>query len=153
LTETNRAGQAGAASRTNRTALIPDGHSRPIGKYSPGVLLDLSSAGGLVFVSGQVATDDMGQVLRPGDPGAQAEVVFERIAGVLAVAGAGLADIVQLTVYLADVERDFAAVSAVRNRVLPDPPASSTLVEVSRLAEDGCLVEISAIAATPGGRR
>lgn len=128
------------------TALLPDGHSLPIGKYSPGVLLDLTSAGKLVFVSGQVATDDRGEVLGRDDAGAQTELVFERIAQVLACAGAELSDIVQLIVYLADIGRDFPAVSAVRNRVLGDPAPASTLVEVSRLAEDGCLVEISAIA-------
>jgi enamine deaminase RidA (YjgF/YER057c/UK114 family) len=114
------------------------------------VLLDLTSADGLVFVSGQVATDDRGEVLGRGDVGAQAEIVFGRIARVLACAGAELTDIVQVTIYLADIARDFAAFSAVRNRVLGDPAPASTLVEVSRLAEDGCLVEVSAIAS---GRR
>ena len=58
---------------TTTTALIPDGHSRPIGKYSPGILLDLAATGGLVFVSGQVATDHRGEVLGRGDVAAQAE--------------------------------------------------------------------------------
>ena len=64
----------------------------------------------------------------------------------LARAGAGLRDVVQVTIYLTDIARDFTAFSAVRNKVLGDPAPASTLVEVSRLAEDGCLVEISAIA-------
>jgi enamine deaminase RidA (YjgF/YER057c/UK114 family) len=142
-----------SANGARTTVLIPEGHSRPIGKYSPGVLLDLSAVDGLVFVSGQVATDDGGNVIGRDDAAAQAGVVFQRIAQVLAAADAGLSDIVQLTIYLADVARDFAAVSGVRNRVLPSPPPSSTLVEVSRLAEDGCLVEISAIASRTGPRR
>lgn len=41
---------------------------------------------------------------------------------------------------------DFAAVSAVRNRVLSAPAPSSTLVEVSRLAIAEHLVEISGVA-------
>jgi 2-iminobutanoate/2-iminopropanoate deaminase len=134
---------------TLMTQLVPEGHSRPVGRYSPGLFLDLSAVDGLVFVSGQVATNEKGEVLGRDDPAAQTEVVFERIAQVLAGAGAGLPDVVALTIYLADIARDFAGVSAVRDRILPDPPPSSTLVEVSRLAEDGCLVEISAIA----GRR
>jgi enamine deaminase RidA (YjgF/YER057c/UK114 family) len=128
-------------------SLIPSAHSRPIGKYSPGVL-----AGGLIFVSGQVATDAAGNVLGRGDAGAQAEIVFERIAQVLACAHADLSGLVQVTIYLVSLERDFPLVSGVRDRVLRDPAPASTLIEVSRLAEDGCLVEISGIALAGNGR-
>ncbi|GLZ37111.1 RidA family protein [Actinokineospora sp. NBRC 105648] len=133
---------------TDARALTPDRHSKPIGKYSPGVAVDVGPGSRLVFVSGQVATDDTGAVLHPGDAGGQAEVVFTRIAEVLAEAGATPADLVSVVVYLTDVVRDFGAVSTVRNRVLGDPAPASTLVEVARLAESGCLVEISGIALT-----
>ncbi|MFC0435089.1 RidA family protein [Kutzneria buriramensis] len=126
-------------------ALIPAGHSKPIGRYSPGVSVD-----GLVFVSGQVATDADGAVLHPGDAAGQTEVVFERLRQVLAEAGGILADLVSVIVYVVDVKRDFQAVSGVRNRVLAEPGPASTLVEVSRLAEDGCLVEISGVAVVQG---
>jgi len=129
----------------SRMALLPDDHSRPIGKYSPGICIQVSQSTRLVFVSGQVATDAGGQVLAPGDPGAQAGIVFERIAAVLEVAGGTLANVVNLCIYLRDI-RQFDEVSVVRNRVLGEPAPASTLVEVSKLAEPGCLVEISAIA-------
>nr|AUV64123.1 enamine deaminase [Streptomyces citricolor]BAV57060.1 hypothetical protein [Streptomyces citricolor] len=132
------------------TAIVPDGHSKPIGLYSPGVALSVSATDRLVFVSGQVATDDQGNVLAPGDAGAQAEIVFERIRQVLNGAGGDLADLVNLVIYVHDVARDFKAVSTVRNRVLSRPAPASTLVEVSRLAEEGCLVEISGIAVVSG---
>ena len=131
---------------SQRSALIPEGHSKPIGRYSPGVRVQVSGDSSLVFVSGQVATDSQGKVLAAGDPGGQARVVFERLAQVLAAAGGSLADLVSVTVYLTDVEADFAAVSAVRNEVLSEPPPASVLVEVSRLAEPGCLVEIAGLA-------
>ncbi len=127
-----------------RTTLIPRGHSKPVGKYSPGLSVD--GGGRFVFVSGQVATDAHGNVLAPGDAAKQTEVVFDRIAQVLAQADATLADLVSLVIYVVDVRRDFAAVSGVRNRVLADPSPTSALVEVSSLVEDGCLVEISGIA-------
>jgi enamine deaminase RidA (YjgF/YER057c/UK114 family) len=127
-------------------ALLPAGHSKPVGSYSPGIATPLPGAGSLVFVSGQVATDAAGRVLRPGDAGAQAEIVFERIANVLAAAGGGLRDLVSVVIYLSDVARDFERVSAVRNGVLGDPAPASTLVEVAALAEPGCLVEISGVA-------
>ncbi|GIF15713.1 RidA family protein [Actinoplanes teichomyceticus] len=136
---------------TPRSSLIPRGHSKPIGRYSPGVRAELPAGASLVFVSGQVATDDAGVVLCPDDPGGQTRVVFARIADVLAEAGATLADIVSVTIYLTDVAAHFTAVSAVRNELLPEPPPASVLVEVSRLAEPGCLVEISAVAVAGDG--
>jgi enamine deaminase RidA (YjgF/YER057c/UK114 family) len=133
-----------------KTVLLPEGHSKPIGRYSPGIRVAVPAGTGLVFVSGQVATDDQGRVQAPGDAGAQTRVVFRRIEQVLAAAGGALADLVSLTIYLTDVRRDFPAVSAVRNEVLADPPPASVLVQVAALAETGCVVEISGVA-TVGG--
>jgi 2-iminobutanoate/2-iminopropanoate deaminase len=131
----------------NRIPLVPEGHSKPVGKYSPGIALRPEAAGSLVFVSGQVATDEHGRLLHPGDAGGQAEVVFDRLAAVLAAAGLGLADLVSLTIYVCDLGENFAAVSAVRNARLSEPGPSSAFVGVAALVEDGCLVEISGIAA------
>ncbi|MET8759459.1 RidA family protein [Lentzea sp. NPDC004782] len=130
-----------------KTTLVPRGHSKPVGKYSPGLSVD---GGRFVFVSGQVATDEQGNVVAPGDAAKQTEIVFERIEQVLAQAQATLADLVSVVIYVVDVKRDFAAVSGVRNRVLSNPPPTSALVEVSSLVEDGCLVEISGIAVVAG---
>jgi 2-iminobutanoate/2-iminopropanoate deaminase len=129
-----------------KRALVSQGQSKPIGRYSPGLALQLLPPARLVFISGQVATDDRGQVLGRGDAGRQAEVVFLRIRHILGLVSGDLADLVSVVIYVVNVERDFAAVSAVRNRVLGTPAPTSTLVEVSRLAEEGCLVEISGIA-------
>lgn len=128
------------------TALVPDGHSKPIGRYSPGLEVEVPAGARLVFVSGQVATDLDGTVLSPEDPAGQTEVVFDRIRAVLRQAGGDLGDLVSLVLYLVDVRRDFAAVSGVRDRTLGDPAPASALVEVARLAEAGCLVEISGVA-------
>jgi 2-iminobutanoate/2-iminopropanoate deaminase len=127
-------------------AVVPEGHSKPIGRYSPGLSCRLTDATRMVFVSGQVATDADGTVLSPGDAGGQAEIVFGNIRAVLAASGGGLADLVSVQIFLVDVARDFPAVSSVRNRVLGEPAPASVLVEVSRLAEDGCLVEVSGVA-------
>lgn len=132
----------------DRIALVPEGHSKPVGRYSPGIALR-SAAGGLVFVSGQVATDEHGGLLHPGDAGGQAQVVFDRLAAVLAAAELGLSDLVSLTIYVRELASNFAAVSAVRNARLAEPGPSSAFVGVAELVEDGCLVEISGIAAGP----
>jgi enamine deaminase RidA (YjgF/YER057c/UK114 family) len=130
-----------------RNALIPAGHSKPVGKYSPGIALRSEAAGSLVFLSGQVATDAHGAMLHPGDAGGQAEVVFDRLAAVLDAAGLGLGDLVSLTIYVRDLGSNFDAVSAVRNARLSEPGPSSAFLGVQDLVEDGCLVEISGVAA------
>ncbi|MER5214816.1 RidA family protein [Streptomyces sp. NPDC002838] len=137
-------------------SVVPSGHSKPIGRYSPGLSCRMTGSSRMVFVSGQVATDAQGTVLSPGDAGGQAEAVFDNIRTVLQAADASLSDLVSVQIFLADVVRDFPAVSAVRNRVLGEPAPASVLVEVSRLAEDGCLVEISGVAIVddrPGAAR
>lgn len=133
------------------SALTPEGHSKPVGRYSPGVVASAPVDTRWVFVSGQVAVDARGSLVGPGDAGRQATEVFARIEQVLAQAGAALSDLVSLVIYLVDIG-DFPAVSAVRNRVLGEPAPSSTLVVVNRLVEAGCLVEVSGVALiAPGG--
>ncbi|HST47199.1 RidA family protein [Jatrophihabitans sp.] len=131
----------------DRIPLVPAGHSKPVGRYSPGIALRSEVAGSLVFVSGQVATDEHGRLLHPGDAAGQAGVVFDRLAAVLAAADLELADLVSLTIYVCDLAANFAAVSAVRNARLSEPGPSSAFVGVAALVEAGCLVEISGIAA------
>jgi len=130
-----------------RIPLLPAGHSKPVGTYSPGIAVRSDEAGALVFVSGQVATDEHGGLLHPGDAGGQAGVVFDRLAAVLASAGLELRDLVSLTIYVRDLAANFAAVSAVRNARLEHPGPSSAFVGVAELVEEGCLVEISGVAA------
>ncbi len=101
-------------------------------------------AGGLVFVSGQLA-------LRPGSPeivGAgiaeQTEQVFANLRAILEAAGSGLERIVKTTVYLTSLD-DFQGMNEVYRRHVGEiPPARATL-EVAALPS-GALVEIDAIA-------
>jgi enamine deaminase RidA (YjgF/YER057c/UK114 family) len=130
---------------TDATAIVPAGHSRPVGRYSPGLAVPLDEGRDLVMVSGQVASDDAGRLVGADSPAAQAEAVFDRLEAVLQAAGGGLADLVSVVIYLVDRDH-FGPVSAVRNRRLGDPPPASTLVVVARLAEEGRLVEISGVA-------
>jgi 2-iminobutanoate/2-iminopropanoate deaminase len=125
------------------TLLNPAGLPTPISHYSNGV-----KAGDTIYVSGQVALDGEGRLVGPGDVVAQARQVLENIRQILAAGGATLDDVVKVTVYLANVD-DRPRVNQVRQAYFgPNRPAS-TLVEVSRLALPGLLVEIEAIAVVP----
>jgi 2-iminobutanoate/2-iminopropanoate deaminase len=127
--------------------VVPHGHTAPIGRYSPAIAVPLADGRRLLFISGQVPGSPTGEVASTTAQ-AQAEEVFERLGDVLVAAGGGIGDLVSLTIYLLDMA-DFPAVSAVRNRVLGDPPPSSTLVQVASLAVAEHRVEISGVAVVP----
>jgi 2-iminobutanoate/2-iminopropanoate deaminase len=111
--------------------------------------LDLDG-GALLMLSGQVAVDDAGNVVAPGDAAAQLERIFEIIGGILAGHGATLADVLHIRTYMTDLD-DLPATREVRGRLFPAggaalPPASTT-VEVSRLFMPGLVIEVEVTAA------
>jgi reactive intermediate/imine deaminase len=125
-----------SARKEYRVAGLPE----PISHYTDAVL-----AGGLLFVSGCVPVDEHGQLVGSEDVVAQARQVFANIGKVLAAAGARFADIVKVTVYLLNVD-DRARINPVRQDVFGRARPASTLIEVSRLAIPGALLEIDAVA-------
>jgi len=116
------------------------GLPEPISHYT-----DAVRAGDLLFVSGCVPVDARGQLVGSEDVVAQARQVFANIGKVLAAAGARFADIVKVTVYLLNVD-DRARINPVRQDVFGRSRPASTLIEVSRLAIPGALLEIDAVA-------
>ncbi|MCC6211919.1 MAG: RidA family protein [Burkholderiales bacterium] len=104
--------------------------------------------GRLVFVSGLLAKDAAGEIVGVGDVGAQTEQVLKNLAQALKAAGGTLADVVRVDVYIRSMSH-FAEIHAVRRRYFPKDPPASTMVEVSRLTDERCLIEITAIAVLP----
>jgi 2-iminobutanoate/2-iminopropanoate deaminase len=101
-------------------------------------------AGGLLFVSGQVA-------LQPGSSepvseaiGEQTEQVFANLRAILEAAGSSLDRIVKTTVYLTNLD-DFQGMNEVYKQYVGDLPPARATIEVSKLPA-GSLVEIEAIA-------
>ncbi|MFA6006313.1 MAG: RidA family protein [Candidatus Paceibacterota bacterium] len=129
-----------------KTLLNPPGFPGATSAFSHGVKIDLNDAE-IIFVTGQVAIDEQGNVLFADSIAKQTEFVFENIKKILAEGGALLDDIVKVTIYLTHLHAaTFAEVAAVRNRYLANAKAASTLVGVAKLAKDACHVEIDAIA-------
>ena len=118
------------------------GQPEPISHYT-----DAVRAGDLLFVSGCVPVDGSGALV-PGDVVAQARQVFANVGAVLEAAGAGFADVVKVTVFLVDID-DREAVNTVRQETFGATRPASTLVEVSRLAVPGALIEVEAVALCP----
>jgi reactive intermediate/imine deaminase len=103
--------------------------------------------GRMVIVSGQLPLDRDGNLAGP-DPEAQMRQAFQNLSVALAAAGAGMAQIVKLTVYLTDLA-DLPAFRQVRAEyVSADHPPASSLVQVAGLVHPEARVEIEALAAT-----
>ncbi|GIJ12869.1 RidA family protein [Micromonospora andamanensis] len=134
----------------NLTLDNPSAVGAPFGdRFAHVARLDLDG-GALLMLSGQVAVDDTGAIVAPGDPSAQATRIFEIIGGVLAAHGATLADILHIRTFMTSLD-DLPAYAAVRRSLFPagrqaTPPASTT-VEVKRLFLPGAVLEIEVTAA------
>lgn len=105
-------------------------------------------AGDLVFVSGQVAFDADGRLVAGGIE-AETRQTLDNIARALDQAGAALADVVKVTVWLADLA-DFPAFNATYSTYFPASPPARSTVQAGLMI--GARVEIEAIAYAPGGR-
>jgi len=97
--------------------------------------------GNLIAVAGTTAVDENGAVVGPGDPGAQARFIFQKIGRALAEAGASLEDVVRVRTFVTDISR-WEDVARVQGDVFAEIRPAATLVEVSALVTPDLLVEI-----------
>lgn len=102
--------------------------------------------GPFVFVSGTTSLDSKGRV-QGKDAAAQTVITMRKIEASLKQAGARLADLTRLTIFVTDI-RDMGAVSKALGKALKGSVVASTLVAVSALAVPGLLVEIESTAVT-----
>jgi 2-iminobutanoate/2-iminopropanoate deaminase len=101
-------------------------------------------AGGLVFVSGQLALHPGSHELVSDTIAEQTEQVFANLKAILETAGSALERIVKTTVYLQDLD-DFQGMNEVYRQYVGELPPARATIEVSALPT-GALVEIDAIA-------
>ncbi|MEW1616235.1 MULTISPECIES: RidA family protein [unclassified Streptomyces] len=127
----------------------------PAGLHDPtafGYSHAASAPGELVFIAGQYASDETGQVV-PGDFAAQVERSFDNLRLALAGAGLGFEHVVRLGSYV--VDHDLAKLEVLGkalNRHWSDRLPAQTLSGVASLALPGMLFEIDATAVRPPGR-
>ena len=127
-----------------RNAIEVPGVAAPAGHYSHGIV----TSGRTLYVAGQVALDENGDLVGEDDAAAQTRQILANMEKVVDAAGGRMADVARTTVYLTRLE-DRAAVGAVRKEFFPDPAPANTLLVVASLAEPRFLVEIDAIVAIP----
>jgi 2-iminobutanoate/2-iminopropanoate deaminase len=102
------------------------------------------SAGGLVFVSGQLGLAPGETTLEGKDIEAQTRQVLDNLKAILEAAGSGLDRLLKTTVFLADLA-DFAAMNNIYSEYVGDAPPARATVQVAALPS-GALVEIDAVA-------
>jgi 2-iminobutanoate/2-iminopropanoate deaminase len=122
--------------------------SKEVAEPQPGTFSQCLVAGDTIFVAGQTAGTAAGGVGGDGSMFSQAMICFTKIKALLEAAGAVMADIAKLTVYVTDISKRAEITEARRKFFSGDFPCS-TLVEISALAQPGLLVEVEAIAVHP----
>ena len=120
--------------------VLTDGAPQPQGPYSQAV-----KVGNLLFVAGQVPLTPTGEFVE-GDIRAQTRQVLENIKAILAAAGSSLAQVVKVTVYLADMDQAAAMNEVYATYFAEDPPARALVQSDLRFRGEVLPVEIEAIA-------
>jgi enamine deaminase RidA (YjgF/YER057c/UK114 family) len=103
-----------------------------------------------IYLAGQLGRTPDGKMAgAPGDFRAQAVQAFENLKMALAAAGATFEHVVKLNNYLVDISH-IQIYLEVRDRYVDTkaPPASTT-IQISKLAHEGALYEVEAIAVVP----
>jgi 2-iminobutanoate/2-iminopropanoate deaminase len=119
---------------------------RAIGKKNPNLPFHPAvRAGDFIFVSGQVAKDEHGN-MRAGTIEDETRWTIECIRRILELDGAGLADVVKVTAYLEDA-RNFGRYNKVFTEYFPEGKLSRTTVEARAVID--CKIEMDAVAFRP----
>jgi enamine deaminase RidA (YjgF/YER057c/UK114 family) len=104
----------------------------------------------LIFIAGQTALDEDGELVGKNDFAVQATQVFRNLNGALQSVGCTPRNLVKLTVFLRDME-NLSAYREARDRffcsVTPRAAPAVTLIEVSKLYGPDFSIEIEAVAA------
>lgn len=105
--------------------------------------------GKLVYISGQVALDEKGNLVGAGDMRAQCIQVMENLKAALEAVGGDFSHIIKFTVFTTDFSQP-GALREVRDQYVntANPPASSA-IQVVRLFREEFLLEIEAVAVIP----
>jgi enamine deaminase RidA (YjgF/YER057c/UK114 family) len=108
-------------------------------------VVTVNGPGKTIYVAGQLARDEAGSIVGPGDMRAQLEQTFKNLELCLQAAGAGWDDVVKSNTYVTDYDA-FSTCSDVRMRYFGVAAPTSTTIQISRLAQEGAMVEIELIA-------
>lgn len=101
--------------------------------------------GNLVEVTGTVASGEDGAVVGENDAYEQTKYIYQKIERVLQQAGATMADVVRVRMFVTDIQR-WQEYGKAHSEFFRNIRPCNTMVEVSALIEPGYLIEIEATA-------
>ena len=114
--------------------------------FCSAIALDTSELRRLIWISGQLATNERNELVGAGDVRAQTEQCLTNIERNLRELGGSMNDVVQVTVFVKDMS-ELEAIHEVRLQHFSKPYPTSTLVAVSGFVHPDALIEINAVAA------
>src|SRR5262249_46299184 len=113
-------------------------------------VVEATGPGRIVYIAGQLGIDPAGTMA--GDFRAQAVQAFENLKAALAAGDGRFEHAVKFNMYFTDIADPLPIGGEVRDRyVNTAAPPASTAVQISKLARDGALFEIEAVAILPAG--
>ena len=126
----------------------PSGLAKPLGAYSHVARARTSE---LVFIAGQVAVNEAGELVGKGDFGVQMRQAFDNLGRALRSEGLSFTNVTKFTTFLVH-SQDIEEFMTVRKELFPKlypsgqyPP--NTLLVVDRLVGEHFLIEVEGIAA------
>ena len=142
------------------TAIMPGGASAqtPSVRYinpstmakPPGYthVVEVNGPGRTIYIAGQLGYDGAGK--QGADFREQATLVYENLKAAIESVGGKMENIVKLNAYLTDIRAQLPIYREVRDKFInvAAPPASTT-IEISKLAREGALLEVEAVAILP----
>jgi enamine deaminase RidA (YjgF/YER057c/UK114 family) len=136
----------GASAQTPSVSYInPPAIAKPPG-YTH--VVEVNGPGRTIYIAGQLGYDGTGK--QGADFRQQATMVYENLKAAVESVGGKMENIVKLNAFLTDIRTQLPIYREVRDKFVnvAAPPASTTL-EVSKLAREGALLEVEAVAVLP----
>jgi len=111
-------------------------------------LVEVNGPGRTIYIAGQLGYDGAGK--QGADFREQATLVYENLKAAIESACGKMENIVKLNAYLTDIRAQLPIYREVRDLFVnvAAPPASTT-IEISKLAREGALLEVEAVAILP----
>ena len=122
--------QTDTTAALERRVIATDNAPEAIGPYSQAI-----QVGNMLFLAGQVGLDPAARTLVEGGIEAETRQVMDNLSAVLEAAGFSMADVVQVQVFLADLN-DYAVMNAIYGSYFDDAPPGRAAVQVARLPLD-----------------
>ena len=131
-----------AAQTPNVRYMNPSTMAKPPG-YTH--VVEVNGPGRTIYIAGQLGYDSAGR--QGADFREQATLVYENLKAAIESVGGKMENIVKLNAFLTDIRAQLPIYREVRDKFVnvAAPPASTTL-EVPKLAREGALLEVEAVA-------